>query len=308
MNPVSEASGARLSRRNLLLATTTAVAGAGVVFGALDATPGLAAQPVDFVPPTETLGAAIANLAYTNIDAVAFQSAATGIGTYYDPVTGRGLLIPPERVYAPLSLPVGSVVRQLNIAYQGTPIVEINRRQFSTPAFVGQLFQQTATTTGGVQTMTFNLASPVTIEANATYTISLYFSPGDTVYGMTVGYTPATQSFIPFVGSVPRALDTRDPGPGKLTPNEERVVALGNPGARSAVINLTVTATEGTGGFVAAFRADIAWPNNSSINWAGPNQNLANGVLVALDGAGQIRIRGGAANTHVIIDRIGWFV
>jgi hypothetical protein len=308
MNPDPATNSEGLSRRNLLLATTTAIAGAGVVFGALDATPGLAAQPVDIVPRTESLSAAIANLTYTNIDAFTFQAESSLVSTYYDLVTGRGLNSPPGRVYAPLALPVGSVVRQLNIAYQGTPIVEINRRQFSAPATVGQMFQQTATTTGGVQTMTFNLASPVTIEANATYTISLYFSPGDTVYGMTVGYTPAGQSFIPFAGPLPRVLDTRDPGPGKLTPTEERVIALGNPGARSAVLNLTITGTEGAGGFVAAFRADISWPGNSSINWSSPNQNVANGVIVALDGAGQIKIRGGSANTHVIIDRIGWLV
>ncbi len=297
-----------LTRRNLFLATATAVGGAGVVFGTLDATPGLAAQHVDLVPRVETIGAAIANLTYINIDAFTFQSESTGVGTYYDQMTGRGVLAPPGRVYAPLALPVGSVVRQLNIAYQGTPIVEINRRQFSAPATVTQMFQQTTTSTGGVQTMTFNLASPVTIEANASYTVSLFFSPGDTVYGMTVGYTPATQSFLPFSGGPPRVLDTRDPGPGKLTPNEERVVVLGNPGARSAVINLTITGTEGAGGFVAVFRADIAWPNNSSINWSSANQNVANGVIVALDGAGQIKIRGGANNTHVVIDRIGWFV
>jgi hypothetical protein len=75
------------------------------------------------------------------------------------------------------------------------------------------------------------------------------------------------------------------------------------------VLNLTVTETEGaSGGFVAVFRAGIPWPENSSINWSGPNQNVANGVITALDDAGQITIRGGANRTHVVIDRIGWLV
>ena len=79
------------------------------------------------------------------------------------------------------------------------------------------------------------------------------------------------------------------------------------PGARTAVINLTVTGTV-TAGFVAVFPANIAWPNNSSINWSSSNQNLANSVITAVDGSGQIKIRGGANPTHVVIDRIGYMI
>jgi len=123
---------------------------------------------------------------------------------------------------------------------------------------------------------------------------------------VTLGYTPPTQSFIPFSGAVPRVLDTRNTG-GPLQPGEERVVDLGFPGARGAVLNLTVTNTVG-GGFVAVFPANVAWPNNSSINWSSGNQNIANGVITALDSSGQIKIRGGASPTDVVIDRIGWLI
>ena len=82
----------------------------------------------------------------------------------------------------------------------------------------------------------------------------------------------------------------------------------GPPGVRGAVINLTVTETEGAGGFVAVFPANVPWPGNSSINWFGAGQNLANSVTTAVDPSAQITIRGGAASTHVIIDRIGWLV
>jgi hypothetical protein len=74
------------------------------------------------------------------------------------------------------------------------------------------------------------------------------------------------------------------------------------------VLNLTVTETEGAGGFVAVFPANVAWPGNSSINWSGPDQNVANGVITAMDPSGRIKIRGGAASTQVVIDRIGWFI
>jgi len=56
------------------------------------------------------------------------------------------------------------------------------------------------------------------------------------------------------------------------------------------------------------FPANVAWPGNSSINWSGPNQNIANGVITALDSAGRITIHGGASPTDVVIDRIGWLI
>ena len=56
------------------------------------------------------------------------------------------------------------------------------------------------------------------------------------------------------------------------------------------------------------FPANIAWPNNSSINWSGPNEFVANGVISALDPGGQIKIRGGSQKTNVVIDRIGWLI
>ena len=124
---------------------------------------------------------------------------------------------------------------------------------------------------------------------------------------MTIGYQPPAQSFVPFAGT-PRVLDTRTAG-GKLAAGEERTLALGFAGARSAVLNLTVTETEGaTGGFVAVFPADVPWPGNSSINWSSPDQNVANGVITAIDATGQVKIRGGAARTHVVIDRIGFMI
>jgi hypothetical protein len=104
-------------------------------------------------------------------------------------------------------------------------------------------------------------------------------------------------------------LDTRQPGPltGKLAANEERIVSLGFVGARSAVINLTITQTVG-GGFVAVFPADVPYPGNSTINWTASNADDANTVITALDSAGRLKIRGGSNPTHVLIDRVGYLV
>ena len=61
-------------------------------------------------------------------------------------------------------------------------------------------------------------------------------------------------------------------------------------------------------GWVAAFPTGTTYPGNSSINWFGPNQNLANGVISAVDSTGKITIRGGVNKTHVVIDVQGYLV
>ena len=144
------------------------------------------------------------------------------------------------------------------------------------------------------------------LRMNATYSVFVNTTDfSQVVGGVRYGYAPPPQAFVALTG-VPR-YDTRT-GAGKLKPGEERIVNVGAPAAASAaVINLTVTETEAAG-FVAAFRADIAWPGNSSINWSSPNQNIANGVICPVDATGSIKIRGGVAPTHVVIDSEGYLL
>jgi hypothetical protein len=107
---------------------------------------------------------------------------------------------------------------------------------------------------------------------------------------------------------IPRVYNSRDGGQPKRGDGEERTVALA-PGipaaANAAVINLTVTETVAAG-YVAVFPANVAWPGNSSINWSDPIQNIANTAITGIDPSSQIKIRGGANPTHVIIDVLGW--
>ncbi len=132
-------------------------------------------------------------------------------------------------------------------------------------------------------------------------------APTAVIFGMRVGYVSPT-GFVPLPASVvPRVYDSRLPGFSKLAPNEERTIALPVPAAiGAAVFTLTITETEGVGGFVAAFQGGIGWPGNSSINWYGPDQNVANTVVCAVNGDSKITLRGGANKTHVIIDVAGW--
>jgi len=257
----------------------------------------------------EALGTVNPALTYMTLDAFAFfNDSTTGLNQrVYQDITGVQPLNANERLSASLPIPCGSTIFQLNVAYQGQPIMEIWTRSMTTPVPYGPLFQQTVPAGGGPQTTTFDLATPIVVGQGSTVAIRFFATAGASVLGVTVGYTPPSQSFIPFTGATPRVLDTRVTG-GKLADGEERTIVLEFPGARGAVLNLTVTETEGNGGFVAVFPANVPWPGNSSINWSAANQNVANGVITAMDPAGRITIRGGAASTHVVIDRIGWLI
>ncbi len=295
-----------LSRRNLM-SVFGAVAGATAAL-TLPGSPAAARRGVPGIAPLpEALAPIKPFLTYLPLDGLAFNAYETGKTTLYDGLSGFQLLNPPGRLGAPLFIPAGSVIYQISVAYQGQPILEVFRRQLTVPTPWQMPFQLTLAAGGGAKTQTVDLPTPIVVDAESTYSIQTFLTAGSSIYGVTVGYLPPTQSFVPFVGS-PRILDTREPGGGgKLTHTEERTIALGFPGARGAVINLTVTDTE-QGGFVAVNPANIVYPGNSSINWTATGQNIANGVITALDGSGQIKIRGGVGSTHVIIDRIGWLI
>ena len=113
-----------------------------------------------------------------------------------------------------------------------------------------------------------------------------------------------------------RVYDSRRGG-GKLGDGQERTISVaedfdGNEvvpaGTCGVAITLTVTLTEGAGGYVSAFPAGITWPGTSSINWFGPGQNLATSVILGLGGDRQITLRGGVALTDVIVDVTGYLL
>jgi len=305
-----------VSRRSVLLGIGAA-AGAAAAITALPSRVSAAASVVPSFSPgvPQAIGSPIAGLTYIGLDAQAFFPSQPDhrIGGDIDLTGTKGFN--GERIWAPLPLPAGSIVHQMNVGYIGQPIAEISRRTIAQPSpaqIPNQVFQQSLPAGGGAPaTATFNFDNPVVVEREATYTVSFFIPSmgGSAVFGCSIGYVPPTQSFMPFSGGDPRVLDTRQPGPltGKLGPGQEKVVPLGVAGARSAVLNLTITETVGTG-FVAVFPAGVAWPGNSSINWSASNQNIANGVISAVDGNGAIKIRGGSNPTHVVIDRIGFMI
>jgi hypothetical protein len=301
-----------VSRRNLLIGASATAVGVGAVLSA-----GSTLQAA--APRTEAFGAAVAGLQYLPIDGLEFFPDGLYNGgsdpRYSDPLTGVGVAFGGGHTAAQLAtglpLPVGSVIRQINVSYWGTPIINVYAKPLANTAATTLNISTSLTAGAGSKTQTFTLdgstpaLAPITVEAATTYTLRFYVGAGDTIHGVTVGYTAPQQGFVVATGD-PRVLNTRIAG-GKLNPNEERSIAVGLPGARSALFNLTVVNTEGAGGFVACFAANVAYPGNSSINWFGADQILANSVLSAVDASGAIKIRGGANRTDVVIDRIGYF-
>jgi hypothetical protein len=116
-----------------------------------------------------------------------------------------------------------------------------------------------------------------------------------------------------------RAYDSRL-GDGKLQAGQTRTISLatgkdagGNnvlavpPGATAALVNLTITDTEGAG-FVKMYSAAISEPATSSINWSDTGQNLAVSTPVAIDEQARIKLTGGVNATNVVVDVIGYII
>jgi len=122
-----------------------------------------------------------------------------------------------------------------------------------------------------------------------------------------------------------RAYDSRAAGAGgPLAINVARSVSLASgldaankaqlavpAGATGAIVTLTVTNTGtgagGAGGFVKLYSGALTTiPSISTINWFGPNQNLATTTQVAVDATGHVNVLAGANTTDVIIDVIGY--
>lgn len=203
-------------------------------------------------------------------------------------------------------------MKQINLSYLGTPTVQIWRRPLADPRVEESLVNETLPMHTGSDPRAESIAVDLPVADSVAYSLRVACPVGTSVFGATVGYEAdsAVLGILP-IDPPTRPLDTRQPGPlgGKLASSEERVVQLGLPdGAAGAIINLTITRTESNFGFVSVYRAGIAWPGNSSINWSSPELTAANGVITAVDAQGRITIRGGEASTHVVIDVVGALV
>ena len=119
-----------------------------------------------------------------------------------------------------------------------------------------------------------------------------------------------------------RTFDSRDYVDGWMLGGDEVVftvltnssdVPMIPPTAVAVTYNLTVTNTLGQG-YCALYPGPASWPGNSSINWTGTDQTLANGGTVAIGfyrEAGEVSVYCGPANingTDYVLDITGYYL
>jgi hypothetical protein len=298
-----------LTRRGLLAGMGVAAGAAALGTGIGPAGAATPAASLAFGPTGLDPTALVAGLSYIVIDGSAFVPRDQDSGWPRN-ITNQGVALNAGgTLVAPIVLPVGAVLKQVTLYYL-FPAGAALQATLMRKTFVGNYDAvappATLPTGPALQASVFDVTEPV----NGTATYAMFVNTLDAtqlVGGLLVGYVaPPSQSFFPLT-KIKRVLDTRQSG-GKLGPNEERAVTLGIPaGASAGVFNLTVTETEAAG-YVATFPAQTTYPGNSSINWFGPDQNLANGVICAVDPTGTITIRGGVSKTHVVIDVQGYLM
>lgn len=86
------------------------------------------------------------------------------------------------------------------------------------------------------------------------------------------------------------------------------VVAAVPAEATAALVNITLTGTIGSFGFLQAYSASLATaPATSVMNWSSPDDNVANEITVALNPTAQLKLTPGVAATHVIVDVVGFY-
>lgn len=132
-------------------------------------------------------------------------------------------------------------------------------------------------------------------------------------------------AFVPVTPS--RVFDSRQQPPtGPLASGASRLVSVANAftpnsntvtqvnfvpdGATAVAVILTVTAQTAPG-YMYLGPGNVATPAGSSINWSQPSTTIANGIIVSLDGARQLRghLRSTpGATAHFVLDVTGYFL
>jgi hypothetical protein len=79
--------------------------------------------------------------------------------------------------------------------------------------------------------------------------------------------------------------------------------------ATAATVNITITGTGASSGYLTAYPTGSAAPNASIINWSGINQTTANGATIALGpGTNSFQLLAAGGPTHVIVDVMGYWL
>jgi hypothetical protein len=295
----------RPNRRTLLKGGT--LTGIGALAALSGIAPNLAQAGVN---GGRAWGATNPALTYLTIDGLAFVTYRVTSAPYvlYQHATGVQPSDAPNPLAAPLLLPVGSIVHQIAAVYIGTPIFQISRRSLATGAGTEPvaLFQHSLAAGTNPASETINLPTPIVIDADGSYIMNPFFSVGQSLFAVRIGYLPPTRGFVPFAGTNARVFDSRKTG-GKLSAGATRTVAMGMPGARSAVFKLNaVSAAER--GFLAAYKPSSNADSKIPAVHFGPKSPAGGLVVCNLDADGELKIRANGSSTHAYIDCVGYLV
>ena len=185
------------------------MAAGATAFGsvALPAVPTVADAPANIpagVSSPDAFGALNPALTYAQIDPLAFFTYDLGEDRYFVDATGVQAANSGHYLAAPLPLPSGSAIYQINFAYRGASVVQVRlRNQEQVTPFLTP-FQQTLPNIATAATVTYDLSSPVTIGARQTALLAFYSVGGSALYGVTVGYVPpklALENTVAALGS-----------------------------------------------------------------------------------------------------------
>lgn len=139
--------------------------------------------------------------------------------------------------------------------------------------------------------------------------IRTYSDKSVVINGARIGYTMGPTGSVLLPAPV-RMYDSRTGT--KIGQAQTRTHSLANRlpvGAVGAILNVTVTRTEG-GGFLTVYSASAPAPGTSSVNWTASGQAIANGVQTAVSGARAIKVTCGGvgARTDYVVDLVGYLV
>jgi hypothetical protein len=130
---------------------------------------------------------------------------------------------------------------------------------------------------------------------------------------------PEPAGSMHFLPAPLRAYDSREETAGILAASTTRTVSLATgedpagatviavpAGATAAIVTLTATQTGGPG-FLTIYSDDVtSVPATSNLNFTTAGLSVAVSTQVAVDAAGEIKVTAGPANTHFIVDVVGY--
>ena len=274
---------------------------------------------------TGAVAALTPGLSYQTIDPTAFNPLLTSTGRAVSQLTGVAVITGTGGLAAPLPLPVGSVLKEVQLSFAVTsagPVAGVWKRPLAgqwailndPPA--GRLLPIGA----AMQTTTITLDDPVDGSSTYMLLVNLLTACNGPLGGALVGYQPPTTGGTLRLLAVPvRVYDSRPGNPpligtkAPLANAATRVVdakanSSGVPAGAAAVLaNITVVNTSANG-FLSAFKTGVAVPTASTLNWFLPGTVAPNTTIVACDANAQISCYVPAgASADFFVDVLGYY-